>query len=146
MARLKGTVVYGEDVRRLILERLATGMTLRRACEGEGVPDSTSVLKWAREDEAFGQQYARVREIGYQQMADELLEIADDTGDDWAKDQNGKLVVNHEAIARSRLRVDTRKWLLSKALPKVYGDRLQHADPDGGEPLQIVVKNYVIES
>jgi len=42
-------------------------------------------------------------------MADQLVEIADDTG----IDANDK-----------RIRVDTRKWLLSKALPKIYGDKL----------------------
>jgi len=33
--------------------------------------------------------------------------------------------VNPEVIGRSRLRVDTRKWYLSKVLPKIYGDKLQ---------------------
>jgi hypothetical protein len=42
-------------------------------------------------------------------MADDLIDIADEQGDP----------------NRNRLRVDTRKWLLSKALPKIYGDRLQ---------------------
>ena len=54
--------------------------------------------------------WARAREIGYQGMADDLTEIAD------AKDGDP---------ARDRLRVDTRKWLLSKALPKIYGDKQQ---------------------
>ena len=42
-------------------------------------------------------------------MADDIIDIADESGDPH----------------RSRLRVDTRKWLLSKALPKIYGDRLE---------------------
>jgi hypothetical protein len=59
--------------------------------------------------EGFSGHYARAREIGYQGMADDLTEIADAYGDP----------------ARDRLRVDTRKWLLSKALPKIYGDKQQ---------------------
>jgi hypothetical protein len=54
-------------------------------------------------------------------MADELLDIADDATNDFME-RNGKLLPNHAAINRSRLRVDIRKWLLSKALPKVKTD------------------------
>jgi hypothetical protein len=54
----------------------------------------------------------RARLIGYRTMADELVEISDRKAADAA------------AVNRDRLRVDTRKWLLSKALPKIYGDKL----------------------
>ncbi len=59
-------------------------------------------------------------------MLDELLEIADDAQNDWITRMRGDeeiQVANYEAINRSRLRVDTRKWLLSKALPKINSDR-----------------------
>lgn len=60
-------------------------------------------------------------------MADDLLDIVDDgTNDFVARERDGEriMVVDHEHIQRSRLRADTRKWLLSKALPKLYGDKL----------------------
>ena len=60
-------------------------------------------------------------------MADEMLEIADDGSNDWMLRKDGDkefYVLNGEHVQRSRLRLDTRKWLLSKALPKVYGDKL----------------------
>jgi hypothetical protein len=75
------------------------------------MPDERTVRRWALDDvEGFAGHYARAREIGYQGMADDLTEIAN------AKDGDP---------ARDRLRVDTRKWLLSKALPKIYGDKQQ---------------------
>jgi len=46
-------------------------------------------------------------------MADMTLDVADGTGTDAGQ------------VARDRLKVDTRKWLLSKALPKIYGDKLE---------------------
>jgi hypothetical protein len=98
-----------------ICERLAAGETLRAICRDDGMPSHGTVLNWAKA-EPFSDQYARSRETGYALMADQLTEIADGDGDP----------------ARDRLRVDTRKWLLSKALPKIYGDKLQHADADGG--------------
>jgi hypothetical protein len=61
-------------------------------------------------------------------MADEILEIADDASRDHVArtNENGTTtrVVDHDHIARARLRCDTRKWHLSKALPKVFGDKL----------------------
>lgn len=117
-----------------ICKRLAAGETLRSICRTEGMPAHSTVLSWTISDEAFSDQYTRAREIGYQIMADEVLEIADDGRNDCWKDEEGNPRTDHDVIARSRLRVDTRKWLLSKALPKVYGDRqaIEHTGKDGG--------------
>jgi hypothetical protein len=50
--------------------------------------------------------------------------------------QGTVMVVDHENIQRARLRVDSRKWILSKMLPKIYGDRSELVGRDGG-PVQI---------
>lgn len=52
---------------------------------------------------------------------DEILEIADDTTQDLITNERGHLVSNNSSITRARLRIDTRKWLASKLVPKVYG-------------------------
>ena len=60
-------------------------------------------------------------------MFEELLEIADDGTNDWMKenrDGSTYYVINGEAMGRSRLRVDVRKWYLSKVLPKKFSDKL----------------------
>ncbi|HEY1863793.1 MAG TPA: hypothetical protein VGG77_08915 [Roseiarcus sp.] len=60
------------------------------------------------------------------------MEIADDSRDDYMETKHGP-VVNSEAINRSRLRVDARKWAMSKMLPKKYGDKIETkvtGDPD----------------
>lgn len=129
-------VTYTRDVADVICDRLADGMTLREICRGDGMPPESTVRMWATDDrDGFAARYARARELGYQAMADELMEIADDGTNDWMKRQmqDGSTgdVENHEALARSRLRVDTRKWMLSKVLPKVYGDKLDLSSTDG---------------
>lgn len=91
-----------------ICAAITSGVSLRKAAEAENMSHST-VLDWAAENPAFGDQYARAREQGYRLLADELIEIADEKSGDPARD---------------RLRLDTRKWMLSKMLPKVYGDKL----------------------
>lgn len=117
-------LTFTREVADNILDGLAEGMTLREVCRQEGMPPESTVRLWVMDDrDGFAAQYARAREIGYQAMADELLEISDDGRNDWVE-RDGEAVYNGDHVARSRLRVDTRKWLLSKALPKVYGDKV----------------------
>lgn len=57
-------------------------------------------------------------------MAEDILLIADDNGKDTYVSEDGVEQTDHDVIARARLRVDTRKWLLSKLQPKKYGDKM----------------------
>ena len=81
-------------------------------------------------------------------MGQEILEISDDASRDTKivtnKDDSPAEVAEHELINRSKLRVDARKWLMSKIAPKKYGDRVahEHGDPDGN-PLQPVPALYI---
>lgn len=71
-------------------------------------------------------------------MSEEILEIADETSLDTTEDSDGNVKTNHEVVARSRLRVDTRKWLMSKLAAKKYGDRVVNelTGKDGG-PIEV---------
>lgn len=132
---------FTEELATRICERLAAGETLRAICRDEDMPGIQTVLDWTHGNDAFSGQYARAREVGYQLMADELLEIADDGRNDTylIDEETGAKGVDHDVIARSRLRVDTRKWLLSKALPKIYGDK-QTIDVGGTDDLLAALK------
>ena len=133
------TSSYAPDIARAICKGLAEGMTLREVCRQEGMPPESTVRLWALDDrEGFAAQYARAREIGYHAMADDIVEISDDGSNDWME-RNGEgnigWQLNGEALGRSRLRVDTRKWMLSKVLPKIYGDKLAIGN-DGDKPFK----------
>ena len=135
--------VFSAEVAKEICSRLVEGRTLRDVCRDEDMPSESTVRHWAVEDrDGFFAQYAKAREIGYHAMADETLEIADDGRNDWMQRDNGEedgsYTLNGEHVQRSRLRVDTRKWLLSKALPKIYGDKVTQevTGPEGG-PVQL---------
>jgi hypothetical protein len=81
----------------------------------------------------------RAREIGYHLMAEEIIEISDDATNDYverAKEEGVQIVVDHDHIARSRLRVETRKWVLARMLPKAYGDRVAVGGDAGAPPIQ----------
>jgi hypothetical protein len=83
------------------------------------------------DDEERSKRYARACELRADLMADDIIDIADNTGDDIITLQDGREVANHEVINRDRLRVDSRKWLLSKLQPKKYGDKIDVAHSGG---------------
>jgi len=63
--------------------------------------------------------------------ADQILQIADDATRDWIERKNPDGSTYHafdaEHVQRARLRIDSRKWLMSKMAPKKYGDRVEVA-------------------
>lgn len=136
---------YTPEIAKDICDKLAQGMSLREICKSEDMPHESTVRHWALEDrEGFFTHYEKSRQIGYHAMADELLDIADNGTNDWME-RNGEddagWQANGEHLQRSRLRVDTRKWMLSKTLPKIYGDRVtqEHVGANDG-PIQFEEK------
>jgi hypothetical protein len=84
-------------------------------------------VSWAITNyEGFTGPYERARQIQFHRWADEILTIADDGRQDIVirrlPDGATERVVNHEHISRSKLRIDSRKWILSKLLPSKFGD------------------------
>ena len=133
-------VVLTEAVAAHICEQLVLGRSLRAICgEDAGMPALGSVMRWLDSDAAFRERYARARELQADTLVDEILEIADDGRNDTYVDDQGRVRTDHDAIARSRLRVDARKWIAAKMRPRKYGDRLT-LEPTGerGEPVAAV--------
>ena len=109
-----------------------------------------------RED--FSDMYARAREERADLLFERIAAIAEDATGDYVKKEDGTLVVDHENIQRSRLRVDTMKWMASKLAPRKYGDRVEHdvksnvsmpavlIQVGGGAPEPVGVGGKVIEA
>lgn len=91
----------------------------------ENIPDIATIWRWLDTDQGFCDNYARAKQQQCEFLAEEILEIADDSSLDMAFTEEGKPFIDKEHINRSRLRVDTRKWILSKLKPKKYGDMLK---------------------
>lgn len=107
-----------------ICARLIQGDSLRRICEDKGLPSYDTILNWALDEpDGFGAKYDRARKIQAHRYADEIIDLADDSSGDVTQDEKGNNVVDYENIQRSRLRVEARKWIVSKLLPKKYGDK-----------------------
>lgn len=126
-SKRRAPVTLTKELEAELLERLANGETLIQVCRDKRMPVESGIRRKALEDQEFGAKYTRAREIGYLRMADDLLEIVDDGSNDWMTIKRGDAeidVLNREAVDRSKLRAATRQWLLAKALPKLYGDKL----------------------
>lgn len=108
-----------------ICERLANGESLRSVCRDPNQPDFTTVMRWLEANEPFRKQYIRAREIQAETLFEEILEIADDSSGDVVENSKGEKSCDNEFVQRSRLRVDARKWYLSKMVPKKYGEKLE---------------------
>ena len=134
--------MYSEDLANRVCEAIALSTKgIDSICaENKGFPAGRTVRLWLLTRPEFVPLYARAREAQMELMGAELLEIADDGSNDTyvVDEETGATAVNHDVINRSRLRVDTRKWLMSKLAPKKYGDTLGLTGPAGTGPIQLV--------
>lgn len=109
-----------------ICQQVASGKSLRSALKGKGMPGMHKFYDYVEGEPARAEQYARARQRGMELHIDGIIDLADSATPD-----------NAHAV---RIRVDTRKWIASKLLPRVYGDRQQldiSVDlPDLGERLR----------
>jgi hypothetical protein len=127
---MKTPVRYSKEIAAIICERLADGEALDRICEDTpGMPTATAVRLWALKDhDGFASEYARARELQAHKLAEEIRQIADSPEEGvttTTKADGGIEEKRGDMIEHRKLRIDARKWYLSKVLPKVYGDKQQ---------------------
>lgn len=110
---------YSDDLAAAICERIAQGESLRTICRDADMPSMRAVFNWLARYPDFVQQYTRARNEQAENYADDIVRIADEEQDP----------------AKARVRIDARKWVAAKLLPKKYGDR---QTIEGGEaPIKI---------
>jgi hypothetical protein len=125
------------------LALIAIGEPVRKACVSAGL-SAEQLYRRMLADEDLAQRYARAKEAALDAMADDILAIADDGVNDTYTDDDGNERTRVDVIARSRLRVDSRKWIMSKLAPKKWGDKItQELTGAEGAPL-IPVLNVTI--
>lgn len=97
------------------------------AADYDWMPSPSTIDRWQDQHPEFCVAFVRAREARGDLLFDEGLTIADDTGEDHKviRDKSGELVavVDHEAIARSALRVKVRQDMAARLKPKVYGNK-----------------------
>jgi hypothetical protein len=92
-----------------VCRRLAEGASLREICRENNVPES-SFREWVRNDrDGIAARYQTARVLQVEAWSDLILEIS-----------------NREDLdaQEKRVRIDSLKWLMSRIVPKKWGDRL----------------------
>ncbi|WP_333661573.1 hypothetical protein [Chishuiella changwenlii] len=150
---------YSEDEKNEILNKIFLQIKLKgysvRKIFKEDNTDKPEISRntfheWLSNDKKMADQYARACEERADGIFEEILDIVDcEDGDVSEMDIDGIIVtrVNHDVIQRDRLRVDARKWILSKMNPTKYGDKIDHTS--NGEtittPARILTKKEAQE-
>ena len=111
----------------ILLDAIAGGMTLKEVCATNDLP-KTSVLRWISTE--YLDQYACALRARADMQAEEIIEIAD------------KKYTTNEELTAAKMRIDARKWLMSKMAPKKYGDKVE-LDHGVTEELKEIVVKYV---
>lgn len=123
--------IFNRELADEVLMRLANGESARSICRDARMPCRTTLARWCIVHEDFAGQYARARDQGLDVMAEDIIDISDNT--ELGETQTEKLnkfglpfteVKRGDMTEHRRLRVEARKWYLSKLAPKRYGDRL----------------------
>lgn len=148
----KVTGSFDQGIADAICERIADGDSLRTICADDDFPARSTVFKWLSQNAAFADQYAHAREAQADAIFDDILEIADDGQNDWMEkhSRDGEAIgwqENGEALRRSQLRIDARKWMAGKLRPKKYGDRtqMQLTGPDGEDGAPTAIQFTIVD-
>jgi hypothetical protein len=131
---------YRPELGERICELIVEGFTLRQIEPEVGVSRRT-ILRWLAKEPEFRRIYGQAYELWAEATSHEIIDIANDGSNDWVDRETAsgrlKRVVDHEAVHRSKLRVDTLKWLMAHRAPKRWGDAMKHTGPAGDDPVQV---------
>jgi hypothetical protein len=119
---------FNPDTAEAILSDIAAGEPGYKAAAANGVSHGT-FWGWLAANPDLADKYARAKLAGLERLADEIMQIADECRrgvKTTTKPDGSTETVEGDMVDRARLQIDSRKWLLSKLLPKTYGDRLEH--------------------
>lgn len=94
-----------EDIRAIVLERLAEGESLSAICSDSDMPNRSTIQRWQNDDAEFDAAVTRAREIGFEQRAERAV-LEAKTAEDPSK---------------GRLAFDAERWYLGK-LSNAFSD------------------------
>lgn len=132
-----------DNIFEYVCQEIEKGRALRNVLKDENMPSTSTFYQWLDNDEVKAKQYARATEVRADIIFDDILAIADENTNDTSINENGIEVVNNDVIQRSRLRIDARKWVLTKLNPKKFGDKTDITS--GGEKIQNMPTSIQVE-
>lgn len=140
---MKRPIITEEGQKRAVIDGIVEGHTLTTICSWGNMPRPATVAKWRRQDPEFAADYKMAMEARAMLLVDELLGIADEAGKITTfNPDTGEMGVVYDSakVSADRERLNIRRWLAAKYLPKDFGDRVAHAHEDAeGAPLRLII-------
>lgn len=118
---------YDEEMAIEICEAVATSpLSMAKILEANPhFPNEQAIRMWRYKIEQFREMWAEAKRAQAELYVEQCMPIADDSSDDVIIDSNGNEIMNGEFVARSKLRIDMRKWVGVKLVPRIYGDKIK---------------------
>jgi hypothetical protein len=128
---------YTPQLAAKICARIAAGDPIRTIAASARMPRSSTIYQWLTTREDFRLLYAAACEELADVLADQMLSIADDSSGDFSPPAKGAMAraPDREALARAKLRIETRRWRAARLAPHRYGDRVETVHAGGPAPL-----------
>lgn len=105
-----------------IIERVSTGEPLAQVCRDEHLPALRTFYDWMAGNAEIAARFARAREAGFDMIAVDALNIADERPERTATEHGDKVDAGY--VAWQKNRVEQRMKLLAKWDPKRYGEKI----------------------
>lgn len=118
-------MTFKAEVFDLVLRRIATGESLRKVCQSEGMPTRETFFCWVRNDPEAKQAYLEACALRSLVYAEQIMDIIENLSDEPTSAQ----------VNKARLQVDSIKWVSSRLQPRIYGDQRAEAGADNEVPL-----------
>lgn len=128
--------LYNKKMGNEICRRLMDGESLNSICRDKHMPGKVTVYYWLKDPRFadFLAMYNVAREVQADSIVDQMIDISDDSQNDYI-DREGIAVLDQEAIARTRVRLDTRKWVAGRLNATKYGDKQTNVLEGGEKPI-----------
>lgn len=150
-----GKGLYNDKLAEEFCERMCKGEAPTQICQDPRMPSYPTIIKWTLSDdpkyEAFRVMYEESKRIMWLYHADQMLDLSDNSTNDYMDRYNKfteetERVFDNENVQRSKLRIDTRKWLLAKMLPHVFGEKVDvSVGGRDGRPIAVAAITMSVE-
>lgn len=135
---------YTEELSEQICALVSNGVNLRSVCRMEGMPAWRTVYDWVVDRPDFAARLARARDLGYDALAEEALEIANTPhlgqkkvySSGAGEDEDSMTVTEDDMLGHRKLQIETRLKLLACWNPKKYGNKVA-VGGDAENPIKI---------
>ena len=118
---------YTDDLANEICSRISEGRSVNSICKDKDMPSRPTFYKWLADNDSFLNKYNAATEQRADYHFDEMIDIAD------------KVEPESAEVAKARLQIDTRKWIVARMRPRKYGDNIQESDAEDNNAQPVTV-------